>query len=99
MCINARIYIHVHGHAYTHTYICIVAWQASLHSVCIIKWMIELVGAPLSCEFAELYNALKQEIEESDGAQTQSPGCANLDETSFDQTQLDHAITRHSNDQ
>lgn len=47
-------------------------------------------GAPLSCEFAELYNVLEQEVEESDGAQTQSPGCANLDETSFDRTQLDH---------
>lgn len=61
--------------------------------------MIELVGAPLSFEFAELYNALKQEVEESGGAQTQSPGCANLDETSFDRTQLDHAITRHGHDQ
>lgn len=26
-------------------------------------------------------------------------GCANPDETSFDRTQLDHAITRHSHDQ
>ena len=86
-------------HVNTHTYARIVALQASLHGLCIIKWMIELVGAPLSFAFAELYNALKQEIEESGGAQTQSPGCANLDETSFDWTQLDHAITRHGRDQ
>lgn len=43
MCINAWLYIRVHGHACIHTYICIAARQVSLHGLCIINWMIELV--------------------------------------------------------
>lgn len=61
MCINARLYIHVHGHACIHTYICIVARQASLHGLCIIKWMIELVVhfSPVSLQSCTIFQNRK----------------------------------------
>lgn len=61
MCINAWLYIHVHGHACIHTYICILARQASLHGLCIIKWMIELVVhfSPVSLQSCTIFQNRK----------------------------------------